>query len=108
MRLACPSIDTVDAYYLELNKIMTGQRSKRMLTSMSPESNKSEKYQGGDLCVLCKVAINNDVCCIQCQWGCRRWGCHNINNPGKMVWGTIYVVIFGLARPLMHRHEWSG
>ena len=70
MRLSCPSLDTVDAYYLELNKIMAGHQSKpaeRKLTSMSPESNKSKKYQGGDLCVLCKVPINNDVCCIQCQ-----------------------------------------
>ena len=48
---------------------MAGDEVKGCLaTSMSPESNKSKKCQGGDLCVLCEVAISDDVCCIQCQY----------------------------------------
>ena len=45
--------------------------------------------------------------------------CHNINGPGingparpfmtaSMVQGTIYVIIFGPAGPLMFRRKWSG
>ena len=48
-------------------------KCKELASSVSPEVNRSKKYQGGDICGVCNaIVMDEDECSIQCQW-CSPW-----------------------------------
>ena len=50
---------------------MTTQ-SVELASSVSPETNRSKKHQGGDTCGICNAVVKDEDCSIQCQW-CGSW-----------------------------------